>query len=52
MKFFVIAFFSALWFVELGVIGAATYAVLDGRNAWPLIALAVGFGLAMPYPHK
>jgi hypothetical protein len=52
VQWYVIAFFSALWLVELAVVGASVYAVLEGRSAWPIIVLAVGFGLAMPYPHK
>ncbi len=52
MKAYILAFFCALWLVELIVVGAAVYAVLHGRNAWPLIVLVIGFGVAMPYPHK
>lgn len=48
----VIAFWIVLWTVEIGVIASAVAATMTDHNPWPLIVLAIGFGLACPYPHN
>jgi Na+-transporting NADH:ubiquinone oxidoreductase subunit NqrE len=41
-----------LWSAECAIVGAVVYAVTNGKNAWPLVVLALGFGLFLPLKWK
>ncbi len=52
MRWYITLLFAALWGAELAIVASVVYAVLTDHNAWPLVVLAVGFGLCMPFKER